>query len=63
MTGNDAPAPVVRKPHRRTGKPPGGRPGNTNALRHGFDSAATLARRKAVNDILRAARKALREAN
>jgi hypothetical protein len=50
-----------RRPHRRTGKPCGGRPGNTNAVfRHGLRSAAFVARRKQVNAILRDCRKFLR---
>jgi hypothetical protein len=52
---NDAPA-LVRKPHRRTGKPPGARPGNTQALKHGLTTAAFRVRRAAVT-------KAIREAN
>jgi hypothetical protein len=37
--------------------------GNKNSVRHGIDSAATRRRRAEVNAVLRAARKALREAD
>jgi hypothetical protein len=52
-----------RRRHRRTGRPTGAPRGNTNSVRHGTTSAAAVARRKAVNDVLRAARRALREAD
>jgi hypothetical protein len=57
MTGNNS-----RRRHVKTGRPVGVPRGNANALRHGMDSASTLARRKEVNAILRAARRLIREA-
>jgi hypothetical protein len=59
---NDSPA-TVRIPHRRTGRPRGGKPGNVNALKHGLDSAAALAHRRAFAAMLREVRAAIKAAD
>jgi hypothetical protein len=51
-----------KRPHRWTGRPIGAPVGNANARRHGMKAAGFFARRKEVNDFLRAARAAIREA-
>jgi hypothetical protein len=60
--GNDSPA-QARIPHRRTGRPRGGKPGNLNAFKDGRNSAAALASRRAFNALMCEARRMLREAN
>jgi hypothetical protein len=57
--GNDTPVPV-RKPHRRTGKPPGAKPGNQQTLKHGLWSAKFVAHRAVVTTALREARRLAR---
>jgi hypothetical protein len=58
---NDALKPS-RPPHRRTGKPPGARPGNQQTLKHGLWSAAYVAHRAVVTKAIREANRLAREA-
>ena len=60
MTSNDRPEPV-RRPHRRTGRPPGAKPGNTQTVKHGLKSAVMIENRRTFAALMRAARQALRE--
>jgi hypothetical protein len=55
-------APNKRR-HVKTGRPTGAPIGNANARRHGMKSAGSVARRKEVNEILRAARQLIRDAH
>jgi hypothetical protein len=58
----DAPMRPFKRPHRWTGRPKGPPPGSQNRLTHGLKTAASKARRRAVNALPRAARAAIREA-
>jgi hypothetical protein len=51
-----------KRPHRRTRRPKGPPAGSQNRLTHGLKTAASKARRKEVNAMLRAARSAINEA-
>ena len=55
--GNDRPS----RPHRRTGKPPGAKPGNQQTLKHGLWSAKYVAHRAAVTRAIREAKRLARE--
>jgi hypothetical protein len=48
-----------RRPHRRTGRPPGPPPGSQNNWKHGRRSAAFVEGRKALNALIRQAREAV----
>jgi hypothetical protein len=56
---NDAPA--GRLPHRRTGRPPGARPGNQQTLKHGLTTAAFRAHRHVITAAIREARRLARD--
>ncbi len=58
----EAPLPPFKRRHVRTGRPMGPPPGSQNRLTHGLKTAASKARRKEVNAMLRAAREAIRDA-
>jgi hypothetical protein len=51
-----------KRRHVWTDRKTGARIGNDNARRHGMKAAAFFARRKQVNDVLRTARQAIRDA-
>jgi hypothetical protein len=51
--------PLFTRKHVRTGQPRGGRPGNTNAFKHGRRSRAHVEGRKALNALLRRCKQAL----
>jgi hypothetical protein len=52
---------LLRRPHRRTGRQPGPPKGSANAWKTGLNSAAMAEHRKALNVLMRAARRAMRE--
>jgi hypothetical protein len=62
VTEDNRPA-SVRRPHRRTGRPPGPKKGSANAFKHGLASAAAVANRKAFAALMREARRLIREAD
>jgi hypothetical protein len=57
---NDAPKPR-RPPHRRTGRPPGAKPGNQQTLKHGLKSAAHVGHRALVSRAIREANRLARD--
>jgi hypothetical protein len=57
---NDRPEPAAR-PHRRTGRPPGAKPGNTQTVKHGLRRAVFVEHRRAVVAMIREARALVRE--
>jgi hypothetical protein len=53
----------IKRRHVWTGRKTGAPIGNANARRHGLKAADSIIRRKQVNDVLRAAREAIRSAS